>query len=322
MSTSLIQLLPNTIDDKPFDQRLITDIENISSNLDLKVIEALSELRQESIAKEKKYGWVGRELCLNFYYYADSLKNNDFNKYGWKSKAIKNLLKPILSELGFRHTSIHKLIGATEFILSLGYKSRKSNSIIWSCVSEWCSQLSISSLYELSRMSDVGIRKAFNKVKPKNHSTMSLIDIAEQSKPITVRELEEIRRQYPINEFEMRGRGSSNTKVLSSTNNSITQPEPQQPTGSALMPNQGEAFEIPANDGLFVIHQDSTDIEHEAVKPSQEELIQQLNTIVTQIDTEEVFVNDALRSQLEPFQHQYEMISELAKPIKSRPKYV
>ena len=53
MSTSLIQLLPNTIDDKPFDQRLITDIENISSNLDLKVIEALSELRQESVAKEK-----------------------------------------------------------------------------------------------------------------------------------------------------------------------------------------------------------------------------------------------------------------------------
>ncbi len=58
------------------------------------------------------------------------------------------------------------------------------------------------------------------------------------------------------------------------------------------------------------------------IKPSQEELIQQLNTIVTQIDTEEVFVNDALRSQLEPFQHQYEMMSELAKPIRSRPKYV
>ena len=88
------------------------------------------------------------------------------------------------------------------------------------------------------------------------------------------------------------------------------------------MPNQGEVFEMPANDGLFVIHQESTDIEHEGVKSSQEELIQQLNTIVTQIDTEEVFVNDALGSQLEPFQHQYEMISELAKLIISRPKYV
>ena len=106
------------------------------------------------------------------------------------------------------------------------------------------------------------------------------------------------------------------------TTNTTKQPEPQQPTGSALMPNQGEAFEIPANDGLLVIHQDSTDIEHEAVKPSQAELIQQLNTIVTQIDTEEVFVNDVLRAQLEPFQHQYETLSELAKPRTSRPKYL
>ena len=140
--------------------------------------------------------------------------------------------------------------------------------------------------------------------------------------PITRKELQDIQRENLINKFEMRGHGSSNTKVLSSTNNSITQPETQHQSGSALMPNQGEAFEMPANDGLLVIHQDSTDIEHETVKPSQQELIQQLNTIVTQIDTEEVFVNDALRSQLEPFQHQYEIMSELAKPRISRPKYV
>ena len=90
------------------------------------------------------------------------------------------------------------------------------------------------------------------------------------------------------------------------------------------MPSQGEAFVIPASDGLFVIHQVSTDIEHEAeaVKPLQEELIQQLNTIDTQIDTEEAFVNDALRSQLEPFQHRYEIISELAKLRTSRPYYL
>ena len=322
MFTSLIQLLPSTIDDKPFDLRLKSDIENISSNLDLKVIEALSELRQESIAKEKKYGWVGRELCLNFYYYADSLKTNDFNKYGWKSKAIKNLLKPILSELGFRHTSIHKLINASRILIGINEYAKKSNSLLWHSISYWLPTLSNSSLYELSRMSDDGIKRVFNKVKPKNYTTYPPQEMVEMCKPITVRELEEIRRQYPINEFEMRGRGSSNTKVLSSTNNSITQPETQHQSGSALMPNQGEAFEIPANDGLFVIHQDSTDIEHEAVRPSQEELIQQLNTIVNQIDTEKVFVDDALRSKLEPIQHPLETLSELAKPITSKPKYV
>jgi hypothetical protein len=146
--------------------------------------------------------------------------------------------------------------------------------------------------------------------------------MVEKCKPITVRELEEIRRQYPINEFEMRGRGSSNTKVLSSTNNSITQPETQHQSGSALMPNQGEAFEIPANDGLFVIQTESTDIEHETVPPKQAELLQELKIIVNQIDNDKVFVDDALRSQLEPVQHQLETLSDLAKPRTSRPKYL
>ena len=38
MSTSLIQLLPNSIDEKPFDQRLKSDMEYIQSNLDLKAV--------------------------------------------------------------------------------------------------------------------------------------------------------------------------------------------------------------------------------------------------------------------------------------------
>ena len=167
MSTSLIQLLPNSIDEKPFDQRLKSDMEYIQSNLDLKVTEALSELRQESIAKEKKYGWVGRELCLSFYYYADSLKTNDFNKYGWKSEAIKNLLKPILSEFGFRHTSIHKLINASRILIGINEYAKKSNSLLWHSISYLLPTLSNSSLYELSRMSDDGIKRVFNKVKPK-----------------------------------------------------------------------------------------------------------------------------------------------------------
>ena len=51
-------------------------------------------------------------------------------------------------------------------------------------------------------------------------------------------------------------------------------------------------------------------------------MLQELKVIVTQIDTEEVYVNDSLRSQLEPFQHQLETLSELAKPRLSRPKYL
>ena len=103
------------------------------------------------------------------------------------------------------------------------------------------------------------------------------------------------------------------------TANTTKKPETSE---SALAHSHTEAFEIPVKDGQLVIQQDSTDIEHEAVKPSQAELIQQLNLIANQIDTEEVFVNDVLRAQLEPFQHRYETLSELAKPRTSRPKYL
>ena len=44
---------------------------------------------------------------------------------------------------------------------------------------------------------------------------------------IKEREMEEIRRQYQINQFEMCGRGSINSNVFSSTNNLKTQPETQ-----------------------------------------------------------------------------------------------
>ena len=118
----------------------------------------------------------------------------------------------------------------------------------------------------------------------------------------------------------MRGRGSSNTKVLSSTNNSITQPQQQISSGSALLSSQGEAIEIPEFNDSLVVHKESTDIEHETVPPTQAELIQELKIIVNQIDNDKVFVDDALRSQLEQVQHQLETLSDLAKPRTRKPK--
>ena len=109
---------------------------------------------------------------------------------------------------------------------------------------------------------------------------------------------------------------------MSSTNNSITQSEQQISSGSALLSSQGEAIEIPEFNDSLVVHKVSTDIEHETVPPTQAELIQELKIIVNQIDTEKVFVHDALRSQLEPIQHQLETLSDLAKPRTSRPKYL
>jgi len=106
------------------------------------------------------------------------------------------------------------------------------------------------------------------------------------------------------------------------TPNTTKQPESQQPTGSTLVPNECEVFEIPAIDGQFVIQPEFTDIEHEKVPPTQAELINELVHIINQIDNDKVFVDDALRSKLEPVQHQLETLSDLAKPKTIRPKYL
>ena len=71
-----------------------------------------------------------------------------------------------------------------------------------------------------------------------------------------------------------------------------------------------------------MIHQDSTDIDYEKIQPTQEKLIQELKIIVELIDNDKVFVNDVLRSQLEPIQHQLKILSDLAKPRSPKPKYI
>ena len=249
----------------------------------------------------------------------------------WELKVLKKSLRNLLQELGFKPYNVTRLIGAAQFQIErepTGYGlpveqwntdfSSKEDIEDDIKLFDYIRSLPVRSKYELSLCSnDIFFENGFDKPIIQQITNS-------YSKILKTRELVALRKQYPKPkpEYWKGGRGSSNTKVLSSTNNSITQHETQHQSGSALMPNQGEAFEIPANDELFVIHKDSTDIEHEAVKPSQEELIQQLNTIVTQIDTEKVFVDYALRSQLEPIQHQLETLSDLAKPRTSRPKYL
>ena len=322
MSINIKNALTPKREDGGLDHRYGKSIKNVIDIAGLQTIQRLEEFYEKSFELEKKYGSDAFNLCLSLF---------KANLDSWELKALKKSLRTLLQELGFKPYNVTRLIGAAQFQFeskpieyglpveqwNLDFNSKKQIEDHIKLF-EYIQSLPVRSKYELSLCSDdIYLENGFDKPIFQQITNS-------YSKILTTRELESLRKQYPKTkpEYWNCGRGSNSTKVLSSTNNSITQPEPQQPTGSALMPNQGEAFEIPANDGLFVIHKDSTDIEHEAVKPSQVELIQQLNTIVTQIDTEEVFVNDALRSQLEPFQHQYEMISELAKPIISRPKYV
>ena len=71
-----------------------------------------------------------------------------------------------------------------------------------------------------------------------------------------------------------------------------------------------------------MIHQDSTDIEHEAVQPTQDELFETLLAVIPKLNLDEVYGNEAKRSRLEQIQQNLETLSDLANPKISRPKYV
>ncbi len=309
-------------EDGGLDHRYGKSIKNIIDIAGLQTIQRLEEFYEKSFELEKKYGGAAFHLCLSLF---------KANLDDWELKVLKKSLRNLLQELGFKPYNVTRLIGAAQFQIESeppGYclpveqwntdfntKEQIEDDIK---LFNYIRSLPVRSKYELSLCSDdIYFENGFDKPIFQQITNS-------YSKILTTRELEALRKQYPKPkpEYWKAGRRTSNTKVLSSTNNSITQPETQQPTGSALGPNQGQSFEIPANDGLFVIHQDSTEIEHEEVTPSQEELIQQLNMIVNHIDTEKVFVDDALRSQLQPVQHQLETLSDLAKPRATRSKYL
>ena len=210
-------------------------------------------------------------------------------------------MRNLLQELSFKPYNVTRLIGAAQFQFERkpsGYDlpieewntDFSSKKDIEDSIKEfdYIQSLPVRSKYKLSLCSDdIYFENGFD-----NPIFQQVTN--SYSKKLTTRELEALRKQYPKPEYWKGGRGSSNTKVLSSTNNSITQPEQQISSRSALLSSQGETIEIPEFNDSLVVHKESTDIEHEKVPPTQAELIQELKIIVNKIDIDKVFVDDAL----------------------------
>ncbi len=322
MSINIKNELTPKREDGGLDHRYGKSIRNVIDIAGIHTIKRLEEFHEKSFELEKKYGGDAFHLCLSLF---------QANLDNWELKAIKKSLRNLLLELGFKPYNATRLIGASQF----EFESKPPEYYLpvekWN--TDFCSKeviensiknfnyiqnLPVRSKYELSLCSnDIYFDNGFD--KPIFHQITN-----SYSKILTTRELENLRKQYPKlkPEYWKGGNGSRNTKVLSSANNSNTQHKLQQPKEFCFVPKQGEVFEMANNDDHLMIHQDSTNIEHVEIKPSQEELIKKLNIILNQIDMEKVSVDEALRSKLEPFQYQLERLSDLAKSIKSRPKYL
>ena len=299
-------LTPKRKFDNGLDFRYTNHVRNILNIAGSNIIQRLAEFYEKTSELEKEYSSDALHLCLAFY---------KADMEDWERKAIRFSLRELLKEIGFKPSKVSSLIGASEFIYRLKLEHSNASNLHnykqeqkrIKDILDLLDSLPISSKYILSRMHPYGLKLAVERSKKREwNKTTDTFDLI----PITRRELEKIQRDNPLNDLETRGRRSNNTTTQGDSRNLID---------TALTSSHGETYEIPVIDELFVVHKDSTDIEHETVLPTQEELIRALRVIVKQIDLDKVLVDDALQSQLGPIQNQLKTLTHLAISITQIP---
>ena len=296
-------LTPKRYEDGGLDQRYLKSIKKIIDIAGKQTIERLEDFYKKSSELERKYGGSAFELCLSLF---------EANLEKWEHKAIKKSLTELLKELGFKSSNVTKLIGAAQFQFEskpseyglpfeqwntdFGSKEDIENSIKRF---DYIQSLPVRSKYELSLCSDV---ISWDQAGVDQPILEKLTD--SYSKILTTRELESLKKQYPKPKDEYWNNHQR-------SNNSLKESESTS--------RHSETYEIPVIDELFVVHKDSTDIEHETVQPTQEELVRALRVIVKKIDLDKVLIDDALKSQLGPIQNQLETLTHLAISISQIP---
>ena len=197
----------NELGDNDF--RYESDLHNIFDTIRPEVLKGLEEFKQKTTELEIKYGSLALEFAIKWFDYTDKLSPDDtYNQYNYRAKCLSKQLSEGLKERGFKPSNVTKLIAAAKFQKRLRaglFKGRKNgvNQRI-AKIYEFVLTLPISSQYLLAGMTDQGITKAMRYEKD-NKQWDSKTDTF-IGKPLTVRALEELKKQYPINIEENRGR--------------------------------------------------------------------------------------------------------------------
>ena len=127
-------------------------------------------------------------------------RNLPSNQFRWRTKKLRKQLIEGLKERGFKPSNVTKMIGAAEFAYKLYSEGNKK-------VLEFVEGLGITCVYIVSKMNHAGIQKAMSYEKDNTEwdsKTDTFI-----SKQITQKALEDIKRSYPKNPEESRGKRSS-----------------------------------------------------------------------------------------------------------------
>jgi len=175
------------------DFRYESDLQNIFDTMRPEVLIGLQEFKHKTTQLEIKYGSLALEFALNWIKYTDQLfADETYNKFNFKAKSLNKYLGEGLKVIGFKPKNIYKLIAAARFHKRLqeditkdyGFGLNEHAKEVY----EFVLTLPISSQYLLGGMTDEGVSKAM------------------EYEDITVRELEKLKQQYPINTEERRGR--------------------------------------------------------------------------------------------------------------------
>ena len=209
MTSDLVQTFTPKNDLGESDYRYESDLINIFESVRPEVIKGLEDFKLKTTELEKQYGSLALEFAINWFNYTDKLKQDEtYNKFNFRAKRLRKQLIEGLKERGFKPSNVSKIVGAAEFHKRLQdglFKGRTEgiNKRVQK-IYEFVSSQSISSQYLLGGMTDIGIANAMNY----EHDTQQWDPKTDTyiGKPLTVRVLEELKKQYPLNEEETRGR--------------------------------------------------------------------------------------------------------------------
>jgi len=193
MTSDLINTFTPKDNQGDTDFRYEADLQNIFDTMRPEVLIGLKEFKHKTTQLEIKYGSLALEFALNWIKYTDQLFADDtYNKYNFKAKSLNKYLGEGLKVIGFKPKNIYKLIAAARFHKRLqeditkdyGFGLNEHAKEVY----EFVLTLPISSQYLLGGMTDEGVSKAMG------------------YEDITVRELEKLKQEFPINTEERRGR--------------------------------------------------------------------------------------------------------------------
>ena len=192
-------------DDGSLDQRFGLHIEKLIHLCGVECINTLHTFHKETEESERKAGGAALHMIVKLY----SIEMEE-----WEQKRLEKSLREALQEIGFKPSKVTKLMGAGKFKakewkrIHIDDFEYKSNEQLKNEQHEFLSSYGATALYEISRMNGCGQFQVRNA-------------LSNDKKLFKKDELEEIRRENPINLDEQRGRSQ---RTFRGTNNQQLQP--------------------------------------------------------------------------------------------------